>query len=281
MYIIVLCCCLGMYVDAAQNLIVKGGLTAGVNGDFTIDEEDLEEVYEVTRTSIKEYDPTNKRTSYVTPQIRTGSSGQKEQGFKYKALKPKNNLQSKAYLPQSGNVFIYNSNVSPPRFLDLDSHIRTEHTDELYASVAKLSNAVNVLGALLGFDFDDFGEALVYDREAWALIESIKAGSVPVYIPGDLYVGGDAEIATRETTEVGQYCDAYNGDGSVMSTSVWIQRYVFSNGGQPRVIGRGSAASRARWDTQEYQKRKRGESADFLTGDWKNGEARPGLNICD
>jgi len=277
----VLCMWLGHYIVDAGNLIVKGGLTAGTSGDFTIDEEDLEEVFEVTRSTIKQFDPSNKRSSYVTPTARAGSSGQKDQGFKYKTLTPKNTDDSKVYLPKPESIFVYNTEVSPNRFLDLDSHIRTEHTDELYSTVAKLENMVRVLGALLGLDFEVFGNALLYDREAWALIESIKAGSVPVYLPGDLYVGGEGEIDTRESTEVGQYCDAYTGTSNALSTSAWIQRHIFSNGGTPRVIGRDSTASRARWDTQTYAKSKRGTSADFQTGNWKNGESRPGSDVCN
>lgn len=178
------------------------------------------------------YDSTAAEISFTqtltTKQGRSQTSS--EAGLKYKHFVPRDKTASGStiYLPHINNVFLHEPNGTPIR---LEGWIRKTFIAPLKKEIKQSQNAVRVLGALLGLDLKKLREVLTFDRETVALVESIKTGAVPVFIPGDLFVAKTAEINTDEDAEKPSFCDAFSGAGGTSrGTSQWILEEIMGFG---------------------------------------------------
>ena len=102
----------------------------------------------------------------------------------------------------------------------------------LKKKLSKAKTAIRILGALLGLNMKDLREVLTFDRETVAFIESIKSGAVPVYVPGDMFVGETLEVNTNDAVNMPSFCDAWSGTNddnaavSAKGTTDWILENV-------------------------------------------------------
>lgn len=163
-----------------------------------------------------------------TKQGRGSSSSQS--GLKYKHFVPRDKTASGStiYLPHINNVFLHEPNGAAIR---LEGWIRKTFVAPLKKEIKQSQNAIRVLGALLGLDLKKLRQVLTFDRETVALIESIKTGSVPVFIPGDLFVAKTAEINTDGEADKPSFCDAFSGAGGTSrGTSQWILEEIMGFG---------------------------------------------------
>ena len=171
----------------------------------------------------------------ATKQGRSQTSSQA--GLKYKHFVPRDKTASGStiYLPHINNVFLHEPNGTPIR---LEGWIRKTFIAPLKKEIKQSQNAVRVLGALLGLDLKKLREVLTFVRETVALVESIKTGAVPVFIPGDLFVAKTAEVNTQDDIDKPSFCDAFSGAGGTSrGTSQWILEEIMG-------FGAGSGASR-------------------------------------
>ena len=265
--------CISM-VHGQGSFDVNGDFAAGAQDGseraFTIKNENLDDTDVFEESDLQSaFDPTQatlgddgKVAFNLNAQRRQVGNDQGDgSGLKYKHFVPRNTGDSKLFMPQPGNVFVYDN-----AYLPLEDWIRKTVVAPLKKEIKQSQNAIRVLGALLGLNLKSLREVLTFDRETLALIESIKAGAIPVYIPGDLYVASNAQINTNAAPEVPSFCDAWSGvgntDGDTRGTTDWILKEVFkftSTGTRTNAIeikaGGDSdtyvGGNAARWDNRE------------------------------
>lgn len=244
---------LGVQSVYSFNFQVNGGFSAGPkeNGErpFTIGDTNLEAVDVFDDSDLtKQFDPKDASFNSVNGKV-TFSAGRQtdqskrinartnEQGFKYKHMKPKDNSASGSslYLPHIDNLYVHETDGDTVRAIRLDGWIRKTIITEIKQEIKQNQNAIRVLGAFFGLNMRLLKDVLTFDRETVAFVESIKAGSIPVYIPGDMFVGETLQVNTNDAQEVPSYCDAWSGASasgtSARGTTDWILRNVMGFGG--------------------------------------------------
>lgn len=229
------------------NFQVNGGFSAGLEeggvrpfsiGDTNLeaadvfDDDDLAKQFDpkdasvdsngkVTFTAVKQADST-KRISART----------NKPGFEYKHMKPKDNAAdgSSFYLPHINNIYVHENDGTAVRAIRLDGWIRKAIITELKQEIKQNQNAIRVLGAFFGLNMRQLKDVLTFDRETVAFVESVKSGSIPVYIPGDMFVGEKLEVNTNDSPNVPSFCDAWNGASETgtdaKGTTDWILKNV-------------------------------------------------------
>jgi hypothetical protein len=217
----------------------QAGASEGTTGQrsFTIKSEDLSDVYDYTAAELdSSFTPddavatdgkvkfTQKKKSDVA--ATGGQTG--EQGMKYKHFVPRDVTTSTVYLPNTANTFVHDSDGP----ILLEGWIRKTFVADIKKELKQTQNAIRVLGALLGLDMKTLREVLTFDRETMAFVESIKAGAIPVYVPGDLFVAKTAEINTDADVDKPSFCDAWSGTGQAgtKGTTDWVLQDIMGYG---------------------------------------------------
>ena len=272
MYRIFFLCLLGVNVYASNEyrLKVHGGLEAGNNGDFTIKGEtpepfvdyDLTSVREkIKKTSIEIKEGVPDKRKDVKEKVRESkiekeqeksdsgrrrllSEGQQEDGFKYSNMMPRNPNTTQMYMPADNNTRVYDPETG--EYITLGGWIYTKMVP-LIEDVTYLSNAVKVLGALMGIDIRALESALMGEKETYILLERIKKGDIPIFIPGKMYVGEATEVGVDGASDAPQYCSAFRGN---YSTATWIRKHLWNNiTDTDNLNSTKSADETQRWDT--------------------------------
>ena len=226
----------------AGNFEVNGDFQAGAsegNGQrsFTIKAQELAQYSDYTAAALdSSFDPDDavvthgkvKFTHTKTSSVKANSTRSDEQGMKYKHFIPRAAGDSRMYLPNTENTFIHDSGAP----ILLEGWIRKTFVADIKKELKQTQNAIRVLGALLGLDMKTMREVLTFDRETMAFVESIKAGTVPVYIPGDLFVAKSAEINTNDSEDMPSFCDAWSGTGQngTKGTTDWVLQDLMGYG---------------------------------------------------
>lgn len=155
--------------------------------------------------------------------------------MKYKHFVPREPSTSTVYLPNTANTFVHDSDGP----ILLEGWIRKTFVADIKKELKQTQNAIRVLGALLGLDMKTMRDVLTFDRETMAFVESIKAGAVPVYVPGDLFVAKTAEINTNSDDSMPSFCDAWSGtgQGGTKSTTAWVMQDIMGYGSDGKSTG--------------------------------------------
>lgn len=240
---------LGVQSVYSFNFQVNGGFSAGPkeNGErpFSIgdtnldavdvfDDNDLTKQFNPKDASIDSDGKVTFSAGRQTDQTKRINARTNEQGFKYKHMKPKDNSASGSslYLPHIDNLYVHETdvNTNTVRAIRLDGWIRKTIITEIKQEIKQNQNAIRVLGAFFGLNMRLLKDVLTFDRETVAFVESVKAGSIPVYIPGDMFVGETLQVNTNDAQEVPSYCDAWSGASAsgtdARGTTDWILRNV-------------------------------------------------------
>jgi len=130
--------------------------------------------------------------------------------FKYASMQPNKHVggavdSSRVFLPQETYLWCATpDDNAPARFENLDDHIKST------SQATKIQRALALLFALLGHDYTEtFHDTLETQSSFNNMLGSIKAGGIPVYLPGDLFVSGDAEMSTASDPAARQYCTQF------------------------------------------------------------------------
>ena len=215
----------------------QAGAAEGDSRSFTIKAEALSAVSDYTAAELdSSFTPddavatdgkvkfTQKKKSDVA--ATRGQTG--KQGMKYKHFVPRDVTTSTVYLPNTANTFVHDSDGP----ILLEGWIRKTFVADIKKELKQTQNAIRVLGALLGLDMKTLREVLTFDRETMAFVESIKAGAIPVYVPGDLFVAKTAEINTDADVDKPSFCDAWSGTGQsgTKGTTEWVLQDIMGYG---------------------------------------------------
>lgn len=221
---------------------VNGGFSAGDAEDdgsggqrrpFSIEPAELEDVQVFEEADLnKAFDPTGasvsggKVTFSETKTTRAAGArpsnqqGQ-QQGFQFKHMKPRDTSAegSTMYLPHIDNTYVHETEGNSVRPIRLEGWILKTIVTPLKKEIKQSQNAIRVLGALLGLNMKDLREVLTFDRETVAFIESVKSGAVPIYVPGDVFVGETLEVNTNDAPNMPSFCDAWSGANDATATN--------------------------------------------------------------
>jgi len=246
-----LCVLTLLYSVSADNVIfrVNGGLEAGSDGDFTIKGGE-------TLVAVVDYDYTEVRNNIVKAKValsqtdkdvRIGVSekvtdAKREaeesqdnlqsrrrltdstvEGFKYNHMLPRNATTTKMYLPTGDNVMIMDRETG--NFTTLTGTL-LKNIVPLIEDVTYLRNAMKVMGALFGLDMSELDVALRGDKETYILLERIKRGDIPLFVPGAMYINKEFEVNVEGWASEPQYCPAFSGE---YSTTSWIRTELWNN----------------------------------------------------
>lgn len=217
----------------------QAGASEGITGQrsFTIKSEDLADVSDYTAAELdSSFTPDNavatdgkvKFTQKKKSDVPATGGQPGEQGMKYKHFVPRDVDTSTVYLPNTANTFVHDSDGP----ILLEGWIRKTFVADIKKELKQTQNAIRVLGALLGLDMKTLREVLTFDRETMAFVESIKAGAIPVYLPGDLFVAKTAEINTNADVNKPSFCDAWSGTGQsgTKGTTEWVLQDILGYG---------------------------------------------------
>lgn len=236
------------------NFEVNGGFSAGDEEDYTdengqpakrrpfsIERTVLEQVQDFEENDMNAaFDPTNAQVSSgrvtfdVDASAQTRSvtqesahSGQ-QSGFQFKHVKPRDSSigGSTMYLPHINNIYVHDADGTAIR---LEGWIRKTLIAPLKKEIKQSQNAIRILGALLGLNMKDLREVLTFDRETVAFIESIKSGAIPVYIPGDVFIGEYLEVNTNDAPDMPSFCDAWSGASAEASNAKGTTDWILEN----------------------------------------------------
>lgn len=271
MYRIILFCLLVEYVYASTIFKVHGGLQAGNDGGFTIQGEALETPVEydladvkgqIKKASIEIKDGVADKRKNVISKVRESktSRGQgnsdsnqrrrllsevvQEDGFKYSNMMPRHPESTQLYVPSDNNTMVYDQETG--EYITLSGWMYTKMVP-IIEDVTYLSNAVKVLGALMGIDMRALESALIGEKETYILLERIKNGDIPIFIPGKMYVGEATEVGVDGASDAPQYCSAFRGN---YSTATWIRKHLWNNiTDTDNLESTKSADDTQRWDT--------------------------------
>lgn len=245
----------------------QAGAAEGNERSFTIKAESLVAVKDYTAAELDssftpdDAEATDGKVTFTqkkTSDAAATRAQDNQQGMKYKHFVPREPSTSTVYLPNTANTFVHDS-AGP---ILLEGWIRKTFVADIKKELKQTQNAIRVLGALLGLDMKTMRDVLTFDRETMAFVESIKAGAVPVYVPGDLFVAKTAEINTNSDDSMPSFCDAWSGtgQGGTKSTTAWVMQDIMGYGSSGKSTGvniktadvegafvDGSSAAR-RWD---------------------------------
>ena len=234
---------------ASQIFKVHGGLSAGIEGEFTIQGEtleesvdyELEEVLEAiektavilnengkdTRSAVKTNINAKKKT--VVREVEVLERGRRlttesaPDGFKYNHMLPKNTSSTRIYLPNTKNVLIMDDETG--NFTTFDG-LFFKKLVPLLEDVSYLKNAVKIIGALLGLDLAQLEIPLISEKETYIFLERVKNGDIPIFVPGDMYVNNVMEVGLDEDDTMPQFCSAFRGN---YSTANWVRNKLWKN----------------------------------------------------
>ena len=100
-------------------------------------------------------------------------------------------------MPHINNLYVHEDDGNTVRAIRLDGWIHKTIITEIKQEIKQNQNAIRVLGAF-GLNMRLLKDVLTFDRETVAFVESVKAGSIPVYIPGDMFVGETLQVNTND-----------------------------------------------------------------------------------
>ena len=115
----------------------------------------------------------------------------------------------------------------------------------LLEDLSYLKNAVKILGALLGLDMAQLEIPLIGEKEAYILLERVKNGDIPIFVPGDLFVDNILETGMDEEEKLPQYCSAFRGN---YSTAGWIRNNLWQNMTTSDLSHTVDVSASERWD---------------------------------
>jgi hypothetical protein len=144
-------------------------------------------------------------------------------GFKYSHMMPLDANDTRVYLPTGDNIMIMDSETG--NYTTLTGTIMKALVPVI-EDAAYLRNAVKIMGALLGIDMSMLDVALTGDKETYILLERIKNGDVPIFIPGNLFVAKKIEVGTEGVDDEPQFCSVFKGN---YSTANWIRTILWDN----------------------------------------------------
>jgi len=228
---------------------VYGGLEAGSNSEFTIKGETLADVvvYEYVdirksirkskielkqnaadeRKNVKSNVAATAKRKRSDESLGWGRLGSEEggtyDGFKYSHMMPLDANDTRVYLPTGDNIMIMDSETG--NYTTLTGTIMKALVPVI-EDAAYLRNAVKIMGALLGIDMSMLDVALTGDKETYILLERIKNGDVPIFIPGNLFVAKKIEVGTEGVDDEPQFCSVFKGN---YSTANWIRTILWDN----------------------------------------------------
>ena len=241
----------------SYNFEVNGGFSAGDEEDytdengqlakrrpFTIETTNLEPVQDFQERDLQAaFDPANanvtdhKITFDVNNVVNTQNRADvvntrpNEQGFQFKNVKPRDPSTggSTMYLPHVNNIYVHETDGESVRAIRLEGWIRKTFIAPLKQELKQSQNAARILGALLGLNMKDLREVLTFERETVAFIESIKSGAIPIYVPGDMFVGESLEVNTNAAADMPSFCDAWSGATASASNAKGTTDWILEN----------------------------------------------------
>lgn len=269
MYSIILLSFLGVNAYASTVFKVHGGLQAGTDGGFTIQGETLEPPVEydlntirgqIKKASIEIKDGVADQRKDVVDKVKDSKTNRgqgnsasrrrllseevQEDGFKYSNMMPRNPDATQFYMPADNNTMVYDTSTN--EYVTLEGWLYTRMVP-IIEDVTYLSNAVKVLGALMGIDMGALESALIGEKETYILLERIKKGDIPIFIPGKMYVGEATEVGVDGASDAPQYCSAFRGN---YSTATWIRKQIWNNiDNTDNLENTKNADDAQRWDT--------------------------------
>ena len=239
----------------SYNFEVNGGFSAGDEEDmgggvkrrpFTIEATDLEPVQDFQERDLQaafdpanaDVDTTDRKVTFdvnnvVNTQTRANVEDKRtnQQGFQFKHVKPRDPSTggSTMYLPHVNNIYVHETDGESVRAIRLEGWIRKTFIAPLKQELKQSQNAARILGALLGLNMKDLREVLTFERETVAFIESIKSGAIPIYVPGDMFVGESLEVNTNAAADMPSFCDAWSGATASASNAKGTTDWILEN----------------------------------------------------
>ena len=241
----------------SYNFEVNGGFSAGDEEDYTdengqlakrrpftiettnlepvqdFQERDLQAAFDPANANVTDHKVTFDVDNVVSAQTRADVEvlRRNEQGFQFKNVKPRDPSTggSTMYLPHVNNIYVHETDGESVRAIRLEGWIRKTFIAPLKKELKQSQNAARILGALLGLNMKDLREVLTFERETVAFIESIKSGAIPIYVPGDMFVGESLEVNTNAAADMPSFCDAWSGATASASNAKGTTDWILEN----------------------------------------------------